>query len=128
MYNTGAQTVAIEAAVTFDTNGPMLGFTHTAGNAGIVVTNSGTYRLTFSVSGVQPSEFAVFVNGAALPSSIYGSGAGTQQDNGQLIVTLSANDVLTLVNHSSAAGVSLETLAGGTQVNVNASVVIDQVG
>lgn len=128
VYNTGAETVAIEAAVPFDSNGPMAGFTHAPGNAGIEVTNSGTYRLTFSVSGVQPSEFAVFVNGAPLPSSIYGSGAGTQQDNGQMIVTLSANDVLTVVNHSSAAAVTLQTLAGGTQTDVNASVVIDQLG
>jgi hypothetical protein len=57
---------------------------------------------------------------------VYGSGAGTQQDNGQVILTLSAGDVLTLVNHSSAAAVTLQTLAGGTQTNVNASLLIEK--
>ena len=76
------------------------------------------------MSGVEPGQFALFVNGAAAASTVYGSGAGTQQDNGQAILTLSANDVLTLVNHTSAAAVTLQTLAGGTQTNVNASIVI----
>ncbi len=43
-------------------------------------------------------------------------------------MTLAANDVLTVVNHSSAAAVTLQTLSGGTQTNVNASVVIEQLG
>jgi hypothetical protein len=80
----------------------------------------------FSVSGVEPGQFALFVNGAAAPGTVYGSGAGTQQDNGQVILTLSASDVLTLVNHSSAAAVTLQTLAGGTQTNVNASLLIEK--
>ena len=66
------------------------------------------------------------MNGAAVPGTVYGSGAGTQQDEGQVIVTLSASDVLTLVNHSSAAAVTLQTLAGGTQTNVNASLLIEK--
>ena len=49
---------------------------------------------------------------------------GTQQNIGQAIITLAAGDSLTLVNHTSAAAVTLQTLAGGTQVNVNASLVI----
>jgi hypothetical protein len=55
--------------------------------------------------------------------TIYGSGAGTQQNTGQAIFTLAAGDVLTVRNHSSAAAVTLQTLAGGTQSNANASVV-----
>jgi hypothetical protein len=120
--------VAIEAPVLFSSSGPLNGITHAPGDPGIVVTNAGVYEITFSVSGVEPSQFAVFVNGAAVPETIYGSGAGTQQDTGQAIVTLGAGDVLTLVNHSSAAAVTLQTLAGGTQTNVNASVVITKLG
>jgi len=62
------------------------------------------------------------------PSSIYGSGAGTQQNNGQTTLTLAAGTTINLVNHSSAAAVTLQTLAGGTQTNVNASVRIELVG
>jgi hypothetical protein len=66
------------------------------------------------------------VNGAPVTNTVYGSGAGTQQDNGFAILTLSAGDRLTLVNHSSAAAVTLQTLAGGTQTNVNASLLIEK--
>jgi hypothetical protein len=120
------QTIGIEAAVTLDTNGPLSGFTHTPGTAAITVVTAGTYLIDFSVSGTQVSQFAVFDNGTAAPSSIYGSGAGTQQNNGQVILALAAGDVLTLVNHSSSAAVSLATAIGGTQAEVDASVMIEQ--
>jgi hypothetical protein len=76
------------------------------------------------VSGVEPNQFALFLNGVQIAGTVYGSGAGTQQNNGQAIFTIAASDVITLRNHSSAAAVTLQTLAGGTQINVNASVVI----
>ena len=124
IYNTAAGTVAIEAPVLFSDNGPLLGVTHAPGASAITVTNAGTYSILFSVSGVEPSQFTIFINGVANTSTVYGSGAGTQQNTGHTIVTLAANDVITLVNHSSAAAVTLQTLAGGTQTNVNASIQI----
>jgi hypothetical protein len=45
---------------------------------------------------------------------------------GQLILTLAASDVLTVRNHSSSAAVVLQINAGGTAVNVNASLVIER--
>jgi hypothetical protein len=44
-----------------------------------------------------------------------------------VLVQLVAGDVLTLRNHSSAAAVTLQSLAGGTETNVNASITITQV-
>ena len=41
-------------------------------------------------------------------------------------MTLSAGDVLTLRNHTSSTSVVLETIAGGSLANVNASVVIQE--
>ena len=119
--------MAIEADITFDTNGPLTsGITHAPGAAGIAIVNAGTYLVTFSVSGVEPNQFAIFDNGLLVAGTVYGSGAGTQQNVGQAIITIAAGDVLTLRNHSSAAGVTLQTLAGGTQANVNASVTIEK--
>lgn len=126
VYNLAAQTVAIEAAVLFDSNGSMLGLTHTVGTSFITVNNSGVYSILFSTSATEPSQFAVFVNSVAVPSSVYGSGAGTQQNNGQLIISLATADIISLVNHSSAAAVGLPSLMGGTQANVNASVLIEK--
>ncbi|MFK4303101.1 hypothetical protein ABH892_003221 [Paenibacillus sp. RC254] len=125
VYNVSAQTVPVETDVIFDTNGNLSpGITHTPGTTQIAVSNPGKYEVTFSVTGVEPNQFALFLNGALVIGTVYGSGAGTQQNNGQAIIALAAGDVLTLRNHSSAAAVGLQTLAGGTQTNVNASVII----
>ena len=128
IYNLTSRTVAVEAPISFDSNGPLSGFTHVAGSSSITVVSAGTYLVNFSVSGVEPNQFTLFVNGVPVPRTTYGSGAGTQQNNGQAMLVLAAKDVLTLVNHSSAAAVTLQTLAGGTQTNVNASLIIEQLG
>jgi hypothetical protein len=127
VYNVSAETVAVEADVIFSSNGILTsGLTHAPGNAGIAFTIAGDYRVTFSVSGVEPGQFGLFINGALVAGTIYGSGAGTQQNAGQAIITIAASDVLTLRNHSSAAAVGLQTLAGGTQGNVNASILLQK--
>ncbi len=119
--------MALEADVTFDTNGVLTsGITHATGAAGIALVNAGTYKVTFSVSGVEPNQMALFVNGSLVPGTVYGSGAGTQQNTGQAILTIAAGDVLTVRNHTSSAAVTLQTLAGGTQANANASVAIEK--
>ena len=130
IYNlTAVGTIALEAAIPFDTNGPMsAGFTHTVGSTDITVVNAGTYNIIFSVSAVESCQFSLFVNGA--PTSVvtvYGSGAGTQQNTGFGTLVLSAGDVVTVRNHTSAAAVTLQTLAGGTQTNANAAISIQRV-
>ncbi|MCM3628199.1 hypothetical protein M3194_12575 [Paenibacillus glycanilyticus] len=125
IYNLAGQVVAKEEDVIFDTNGTLTpGIIHAPGTAEITVMSPGHYELTVSASGEGPSQFALFLNGILVPGTIYGSGAGTQQNNGQAIIALSAGDVLTLRNHSSVAAVTLRTLVGGTQPNVNASILI----
>jgi len=128
VYNTAAAVVPIEADVPFSANGVLTaGFTHAPGSTGVTVVAAGVYKIGFSVSGVEPGQFALFVNGTlASPGTIYGSGAGTQQNTGQTILVLGAGDVLALRNHSSAAAVTLQTLAGGTQTSVNASILIEK--
>jgi hypothetical protein len=125
IYNLDAQTVAIEADVNFSTNGLLTdGISHDPGSPSILISEAGVYEVTFSVSGTEPNQFALFLNGDLVPGTIYASGAGTQQNNGQAIFTIEAGDVLTLRNHSSDAGVGLATPIGGKQASVNASVVI----
>jgi len=127
VYNISAQTVPVGAAVTFDTNGILTaGIAHSAGLAPITFSVPGNYKVAFSASAVESTQFTLFLNGVPLPGATYGSGAGTQQNNGQVIVALVATDVLTLQNYTSAAAVGLQTLAGGSQINVNASIVIEK--
>ncbi len=128
IYNFAAQVVAVEAHILFDSTGVTTAeIIHTPGTPITIVTTAGDYEVTFTVSGVEPNQFTLFLNGSPIPFTVYGSGAGTQQNNGQAIITLAAGDSLTLVNHTSAAAVTLQTLAGGTQVNVNASLVIKKI-
>jgi hypothetical protein len=129
VYDLSPQSVNVESAITFDSNGPMSsGISHPPGAAGITVADAGIYDVQFSVSAVQANQFAVAVNGVVVPSTIYGSGAGLQQNVGQAIIAVPALGVLTIVNHTSAAAVTLQVAAGGTQADTNASVVIEQVG
>ena len=126
IYNLTPRTVPLEADVIFDTNGVLRGVTHDPGTANIALVAAGDYKVTFSVSGTEPNQFALFVNGVLVPGTIYGSGAGTQQNTGQVIATFAAGDVLTVKNHTSSAAVGLQPLAGGTQANANASVAIEK--
>lgn len=72
--------------------GPLsAGFTHTPGTTIITVLNAGIYNIIFSVSGVEPNQFSLFVNGA--PTAV----------------------------------VTLQTLAGGTQINANAALLLQRV-
>jgi hypothetical protein len=128
IYNLDAQVVPLNADVTFSTNGP-IGSTvvsHAPGTDTITVNTPGVYEINFSVSGVEPNQFTVFVNGIPVPGSTYGSGAGTQLNAGMTIVSLLAGDAVTLRNFTSAAAVTLQTLAGGTEVNVNASIMFQR--
>ncbi|MGD0312110.1 MAG: collagen-like protein [Acidimicrobiales bacterium] len=120
--------MAVEGAVLFDSNGPLSGFTHTAGSASITVGSTGTYLVDFSISGTEPNQFSLFDNASPVAGTTYSSVAGTQQDGGQAVVSLAAGDVVTLVNHSSSAAVGLASDIGGTQTNVNASIVIEELG
>jgi hypothetical protein len=124
VFSTNAQVVPLETDVTFESNGVMNGIIHAAGTSQIIVVNAGTYEIEFALAGVEPNQFAFFINGAPATGAVFGSGAGTQQNTGSVIVNVAAGDIITLRNHTSAAAVTLQTLAGGTQANVNASISI----
>jgi hypothetical protein len=127
IFNTALETVPVEADVTFNSNGiTTAGITHAPGTSQIVVSSAGNYQVTFSVSSVEPNQFALFVNGLAVAGSVYGSGAGTQQNTGQVILTLAAGDVLTLRNHTSLLPITLLSVIAGLQTNVNASILIEK--
>ena len=127
VYNTGSQAVAVGASVTFDSNGILTaGVTHAAGSSEITLTDAGAYKVAFSISAVEASQYTAFLNGVAIMGATYGSGSGTQQNNGQFIVAVATGDVLTIRNHTSAAASTLQSLVGGTEANVNASVLVER--
>lgn len=125
IYNLDAQVVAIGADIVFSDNGVIAGtLIHAPGTPSIAIGTAGDYEIQFSVSGVEPNQFAVFLNGVPVAGAIYGSGSGAQPSGGSVIITVVAGDIMTVRNHSSAAAVTLQTLAGGIEANANASVLI----
>jgi hypothetical protein len=127
IYNTSAQNVAVAGNVHFNSNGPMSdGFVHATGDAAISVVRAGTYKVTFVVTAVQSNQIAVVVNGAPVAGGVFGVGTAQVQNTGQGIFTLAAGDVITIQNHTSATSIDLQTNAGGSATNENASIVIEQ--
>jgi pSer/pThr/pTyr-binding forkhead associated (FHA) protein len=102
--------------------------THIEGTSSISIGTAGDYAIWFTVSGVEPNQFTLFINASPVSGSTFGSGAGTQTNSGMVIITAAAGDVLQLGNHTSAAAVTLQTHAGGTQTNSNASILIQKIG
>jgi hypothetical protein len=126
IFNTGSQVVAMEADVAFDTNGPLSEIVHAPGASAIMIVVPGVYSIEYTLSAIEPNQFSLFVNGAAVTGAVSGSGAGTQQNSGHAIVALTAGDMLTVRNHTSTSAVSLQTMAGGMQTNTNAAIIIEQ--
>ena len=128
IYNLDAQTVNIEADILFSNNGLIVGtISHTVGTSTIQIGSAGNYAVWFYVAGIQPYQFTLFQNGVQVAGSLYGTSAGTVMTTGMVIISATAGDILTIRNHTSAFAVTLETLAGGTQINTNASVLIQKI-
>ncbi len=128
IYNVGEQTVEIEDDVNFSNNGIIVGsITHALGAETITLGNAGNYSIWFYVAGIMPNQYTLFQNGAPVAGSIYAAGAGNEPNIGLIIITAAAGDVLTVRNHTSNADTNLQTTAGGTQANVNASILIQKI-
>jgi hypothetical protein len=127
VYNTSVQLVPIESAITFDSNGVIIGVTHTPGTSSINLNSSGDYAVWFIVEGVGANQFTLYQNDEPITASTYGSGNTNQPNPGMVIITATNGDVLTVRNHSSTTSVDLQTLSGGTQTIVNASILIEKI-
>lgn len=128
IYNLGLQVVPVEGDILFSDNGVIVGsITHVLGTAPIILGAAGTYSIWFNVACNEPNQFTLFQNGVAVAGATYGAGAGTQPNPGMIIITANAGDVLTLRNHTSAAAATLQTLAGGTVSNADASILIEKI-
>jgi hypothetical protein len=124
VYNVAEQTVGIGKAITFDSTGAILGVAHENRTELIEILSPGFYLLTFTVSGTEPNQFAMYVGDKLLKASVFGSGAGTQQTNGQVIVELKERDQIRLVNVGGDKAVGLAINVGGKETSVNAAVTV----
>jgi collagen type I alpha len=131
IYDLAGQSVVVDAPVVFDTNGATTSdITHTAGTSSIAIATGGIYKLSFSVSSINANQMAVFVGATQVGGGTYGSSDVNQQTNGQMIIAISAGDVLTLRNHTSNGTIVLNNHTGGGigTSAVDASVLIERLG
>jgi hypothetical protein len=129
LFNLYAQLVAPETDIIFTNNGVMTSdFAHIPFTPDLTIAAAGDYAVWFTVAANEPNQFSIFDNGLVVDGSIFGSGAGTQQNSGMVIVRANAGDILTLRNHSSTTTVTLGVFTGGTAVTTSASMIIEKLG
>jgi hypothetical protein len=125
IYNVSGQFITLGNAVTFDSNGPISsGITHNPGSSFIFINVSGNYKIEFSGTATQTSQFSVYRNGVSVPGSRYGTPTAGTQNHGAVIVAIIAGDVIQLNNTGSSGHLNLTANTGGTLSAVNASVLI----
>lgn len=127
VYSESAQTVDAGQVVQFDNQiGGNASVSLMPGTGEVTVAHSGIYEVQFSVTGLDANQFAIYVNGSLVPGSTYGSSttADRVQTNGQTMLVMVGGEVVTLRNRSGLYDESLPLMTGGTETNVNASLII----
>lgn len=123
-------------AVTFE-NPPVIGGTAVtfAAPSTIIINETGTYHISFEVfptPGV--NAFGLFFDPDAagpapatlVPCSNYGTNAGNQPYQGQVVATLTAGGVLTLNRMDNMGALTIQGAIGGGTPTVSASIVIER--
>lgn len=100
-YSTLQQTIAIEAPAIFNYESDVKCLNFTLGTSQVTVTKSGVYAIYAMVSCLQAAQFAIFVNGLPLPSSVVGINKGAALLTSRSITELKCGDVVTWNNHTS---------------------------
>lgn len=119
IFNTTAQTIEADSAVTFSANGPLSGtITHTAGTVETVIGKTGVYLVNFFFAPYSETQITAYRNGAPIDGATYGSDGEVVY--GQFIFTGQIGDVITFVNTGEGA-ITLETEGTSPTAGVNAS-------
>lgn len=122
IYNTSSQTVDPMDPVTFNMIGEAEGIAYVPGATFITVTTGGTYEIDYSLTALEPNQFAIHLNMVFVPGSRYGTDVAQSQNTGTVTVDIPAGSIIQLVNDESAGSITLLTVAGGMNNITNASI------
>ena len=94
-----------------------------------VLSDIGTYNVSFAVSVTEAGQLELTLNGAALAYTVIGRATGTSEIVGEsLVTTTTVNSFLSVLNPAGeSTALTITPLAGGTHP-VGASLVIQQLG
>jgi hypothetical protein len=126
-----AATVAAGTAVSFPQDGPAdgSGLISRLNANQFVLSDIGTYNVSFAVSVTEAGQLELTLNGAALAYTVIGRATGTSEIVGEsLVTTTTVNSFLSVLNPAGeSTALTITPLAGGTHP-VGASLVIQQLG
>lgn len=119
VYNTTAQTVAQNGAVTFSGNGLLSeGIAHNAGDERVNVQEAGVYLVEFYVSTAAADRFTVYKNGEPVEGATFASN-GEEATVGKAVVSAQRGDAFTVVNTGDTQA-TLEENQGAVNASVYA--------
>jgi len=123
-YTTVSQQVATEAPVLFDTfsNVNNMVWNPSSTDASQVqVLEDGVYKLFFLATTNTPGQFSIAVNGTPVETTTQGSNKGAGQITIRALLDLHKNDIVQVLNHTSANGsIILSANCGGSQNSISA--------
>lgn len=124
------------AAIPFSTNVVLNNVVHAPGSTDIQVLNSGVYEIGFIVHGPSPIRFAVYIDGAIINGTAFGSGDSAAVEavsSGRIAVSVNAGSIITIRNLSAQGALTTTsviappTIAGNLNT-ITATVVVRQIG
>jgi hypothetical protein len=118
-------TVAVGAAVDFPQDGPSSGTIVRLNASQFMLSDIGTYSVSWQVSVDEPGQLVLVLNGIQIPYTVVGRATGTTQITGNcLITTTTPNSILSLRNPvGNSTALTITPIAGGTN-SVSATLVI----
>jgi hypothetical protein len=128
MPGDNAATIAVGAPILFPQLGPTNGAATPLGGGLFTIAATGTYQIAWQASVAEPGQLMVKRNATEVAATVVGRATGTTQIVGNTTLSLSAGDVISIVNPSgNAAALTLTPTAGGTHA-VSATLSILKIG
>jgi hypothetical protein len=120
VYSKNEHLIPTEDSVKFDVIQTMENIVYTPATGETKITDPGYYRLFFLASPETTSQFAVFVNGSPVNTTITGLNKGSSQLTISVILMLQKNDIVTINNHTSAnSHIHIPINSGGSLLGIN---------
>jgi hypothetical protein len=113
-------TIVGGADVPLSNNGPLSSITHTAGTTTVTVATTGIYKISYSISitaGIGTA-LSLAVNGTVDASTVRSVPVATGEISGEVMLALTAGDVITLRNDSAIPMTLDPAPSVGAQVNI----------